>query len=473
MTRNGRLLHFLDQRRTFHVLLGLNVLMVLAVLWLSRDTMLSDGLSYLNLAEGILHGKYSMWWVLDGFYADTFRAPGLPLLIACCLKLFGTWKAVKVVNFALYWVALHFSLRALGHLDPRRSTKSIFLLLLLPMLNIPFYINQLYTEIPVLAGLSILMDAYLRPGKWSLLRAVAAGSLMGFLILCKPMLVGFPVGMAALAWWFGRRRTDLRAQAIMLICCGIALMPYGLWNLRHHDVFKVTPIQGGSGYMHFAYWCGKMPGYQDTFSLRNFTGDELIQFTPSDSVPANIAAFEKEWTGIKAQLDPLLTAKDSVMMTSWDKVPYAAEATYNSQYALTRERILGRLALDHMLHDPWYTLGYKTYTAVRLWVIGIQRSEFAKASLAGKLQMLYATASTGLNFLLALVILPLAYWRGSLQLRASWPLLATVLYVWLLHIPFTIQARYTICVRFALFTLMAIALTDLLQRTDRAKGAGT
>jgi len=87
--------------------------------------------------------------------------------------------------------------------------------------------------------------------------------------------------------------------------------------------------------------------------------------------------------------------------------------------------------------------------------------------------MLYATASTGLNFLLALVILPLAYWRGSIQLRASWPLLATVLYVWLLHIPFTIQARYTICVRFALFTLMAIALTDLLQRTDRAKGAGT
>ncbi len=464
MSSAARLLQFLDQRRTFRALLILNVLMVLVTLWMSRNSMLSDGWSYLNLAEGILHGKYSMWWVLDGYYPDTFRAPGYPFFIACCLKLFGTWKAVKVVNFVLYWVALYYALRTIEHLDPRRSTRSIFLLLLLPMVNIPFYINQLYTEIPVLAGLTFLMDAYLRMGRWSILRAAIAGLLMGFLILCKPMLVAFPFGMLVLTWWFGRSGSDVRGQLVMLGMCTVSLLPYGLWSLEHHGVFKVTPIQGGSGYMHFAYWCGKMPAYQDTISLRNFTGDELIRFTPEDSVPANIASFEQEWAGVNAQLAPLLTREDSVMMASWDRLPYAAEPTYNTAYALMREKLLGRLALQHMLHDPWYTLGYKAYTAVRLWVIGIQRQDFARASLSSRVQMLYATLSTLFNFLLALVLLPWAYLRGILPLRTTWPLLATVLYVWLLHIPFTIQARYTVCARFALFVLMALALTGFLQR---------
>ncbi|HPF90520.1 MAG TPA: hypothetical protein PLL57_07670 [Flavobacteriales bacterium] len=469
MALAASLLQFLDRRRTFHALLVLNVLMVLVTLWMSRNSMLSDGWSYLNLAEGMLHGKYSMWWVLDGYYADTFRAPGYPFFIACCIKLFGTWKAVKAVNFVLYWAALHYALRTVEHLDPRRSTRSIFLLLLLPMVNIPFYINQLYTEIPVLAGLTFLMDAWVRHHRWSFLRAAGAGLLLGFLILCKPMLVALPVGMVALAWWSGRRRTDVRGQLVMLGMCALSLAPYGMWSLKHHGVFKVTPIQGGGGYMHFAYWCGKMPAYQDTISLRNFTGDELIRFTPADSVTANIIAFEREWAGVIAQLAPLLTDRDSVMMASWDRLPYAAEPTYNTAYAIKREELLSHLALEHMLHDPVYTLTYKAYTAVRLWVIGIQRQDFERASFSGKVQMLYATLSTLANFLLALVLLPWAYLRGILQWRTTWPLLATVLYVWLLHIPFTIQARYTVCARFALFVLMALALTECLRRSGAAR----
>lgn len=465
MSRLHPLLDLLERRTTFRILLGLNLVMVLVTLWLSRNAMLSDGWSYLNLAEGILHGKYSMWWVLDAYYADTFRAPGYPLFIAFFIKLTGNWKVVKLVNLLLYGVAVFFTFRTIERFDPRRSTKSIFLVLLLPMLNIPFYINQLYTEIPVLAGLSILIDLYLRPGRWSAWRALGAGSLAGFLILCKPVLVAYPIGMSLLAWWFARKDFDGRGHGVLLVSCVLALLPYGLWNARHHGVFKVTPIQGGSGYMHFAYWCGKMPAYQDTISLGNFTGDELIRFTPVDSVSSNIARFEAEWAGVNAHLDRLLTAKDSVMLASWDLLPFMAEPTFNSKYALERERLLGALAVDHMIHDPWYTLGYKTYTAIRLWVIGIQKKDFEQASFGGKVQMLYGTLSTGISFLLAIILVPLGYRRKVLQLRTSWPLLATVLYVWLLHIPFTIQARYTTCARFALFALMAIALSGLLRKT--------
>ena len=77
-----KLVTVLDNRRTFQWLLGMNILVVFATLLISRNTFLSDGWSYLGLAEGILHGEYSMWWTLDEPYPDTFRAPGYPLLIA-------------------------------------------------------------------------------------------------------------------------------------------------------------------------------------------------------------------------------------------------------------------------------------------------------------------------------------------------------------------------------------------------------
>jgi len=467
-------MELLGRRGMFNMLLVANVLMALLTLWLSRQTMLSDSWSYLNLAEGILHGKYSMWWTLDDYYADTFRAPGYPLFIAVFLKVFGTWKVVPAINFVLYWVALFFSLRTIDPTNENRAARSLFLLLLLPLMNLPYYIGQLYTEIPVLAALSIVLFHYMKPRKWTLGQAIGIGALMGFIILCKPVFLLFPIGMAVLRPLLLERPSWFTGQALMLLVCGLTLLPYGLWNLDHHGQFRVTPIQGGGGYMHFAYWCGKMPGYQDTISLGNFTGDELIAFTPKDSIDKNIAAFEAEWAAVNRSLEPLLTAKDSLMLASWDKLIYLAEPTYNTAYSLKREKLLTELAIERMMTDPWYTLSYKAYTAVRIWVIGIQKSDFIHATTVGKLQMLYATVSTGSNFLLALFLIPFAYFRRRLSLQRTWPLLATVLYVGILHVPFTIQARYTVCVRFAMIALTALALTSLLQRKKGAPlGTGT
>lgn len=469
----SRILSLLDRRSTFNLLLVLNVLMVLVTLWLTRNTTLSDSWSYLSLAEGLLHGEYSMWWPLEGYYADTFRAPGYPLFIAFFIKIFGSWQATKVAHFILYWVALHLTFRTIERFDPRRSTRSIFLLLLLPMMNIPFYITQLYTEIPVLAALALVLHLFLAPGRWSLGKAMVIGLCLGFIFLCKPIFLLFPFLLTAGTFLFDRSKMDFRGHGTMLGVFVLTLLPFGFWNLRHHGVFKVTPVEGGGGYMHFAYWCGKMPNYQDHISLGNFTGDELVRFTPEDSVPAHIAAFEQEWAGINARLEPLLTEKDSIMLASFDKMPYAVQQTYNSKYSLLREKLLVDLAIDHMVHDPWYTLAYKSYSAVRLWVIGIQRGDFKNASLGGKLQMLYATLSTGLVFLLALVVLPLAYKRGYLRMRTSWPLLAALVYTGVLHIPFTIQARYTVCVRFAMFALMAMAIAGLLGGTSKSGSSPT
>ncbi|MBL7944921.1 MAG: glycosyltransferase family 39 protein [Flavobacteriales bacterium] len=461
----------LDRRRTFHLLIVLNALVAVATLWLSRATFLSDGWSYLGLAEGLLHGEYSMWWPLEAEYPDTFRAPGYPAFLAFFIKIFGTWKSVYVVNAVLYAVALYLTLGVIERLDPRLGTRSLFLLLLLPLMNVPYYIGQLYTEIPVLAAFSLVLHLIVGRTRWSIGTAVVLGLTLGFVHLCKPIYLLLPLALIIAAVIKDRRNFDLRGHAVMVVTIFVILLPYGLWNERNHGQFKVTPIEGGGGYMHFAYWCGKMPGYTDHFSLGNFTGDELIRFTPEDSVPGHIAAFEREWAFINAQTHPLLTAKDSIMLNSRDKLPYVAEPTYNTRFAMTRERLLKERAFALMWNDPWYTLAYKSYSAVRLWVIGIQRADFAAASTAKKVEMLYATLSTGLLFLLGIIMIPLAYFRKVISLRNTWPLLLLVVYTGLLHVPFTIQSRYTVCVRFAMLGLLSLACAAIWQRYISASTA--
>jgi hypothetical protein len=182
--------------------------------------------------------------------------------------------------------------------------------------------------------------------------------------------------------------------------------------------------------------------------------------------------YEREWVAMKAELDPLLTAKDSAMLAAMQHLPHPAEGTYNTAYTLKREQLLFRSTMEHYKADPLYVLAYKSYSAVRLWVIGIQRQEFLKASMMGRLQMVYATASTGLMFLLSVILLPLAYRRGVLSLRTTWPFLAYLAYFGLLHVPFTIQARYTTSVRFLMFALLALAIGRLWRRPQEAVQVG-
>jgi hypothetical protein len=462
-TMMERGLRMLATQRAFRVLLVLNVLMVFFLMWSTRGVVLSDTWSYVGLAEGILHGEYSMWWPLEADYPDTFRTPGFPLMIAVVMFVFGTWKAMVWVNFVLYWVALYLTLRTIGRYDPRPLTRNLFLLLLLPMINVPYYINQVYTEIPTLVAISLFLFVVMRPGKWTVGGSAALGLLFGFMFQCKPVFLIFPTLFAVAAFLMDRKNFDVRGQMVMLFTFVVTLLPYGYWNLRNHGVFKVTQLEGGGGYMHFSYWCGKMPGYTDHISLGNFTGDEIIRFTPEDSVPKHIAAFEEEWAEIKSRIDPLLTAKDSVMVASRADMPYIPHMTFNSEFTLMREKILQRQGLEHMWNDPWYTLAYKSYSAVRLWVIGIQRGDFQRASIAGKVQMLYATGITGLVFLLSLALIPLAYERGRLSWASTWPLVFALVYVGFFHLPFTIQARYTTCVRFAMLALLAMAIAGLTQ----------
>lgn len=458
---------FLAMKKVFYTLLVLNALVTCSILWASRGTILSDTWSYLGLAEGILHGQYSMWWPLGDGYPDTFRMPGYPLFVALFVGLFGNWHSVLVAQFILYVLSIYLALRTIDLLGGDRAARSVFLIILLPMVNVPFYIGQLYAEIPVMAaiGLAIYLEARHRVWTWG--TAVGIGLLLGFIFQCRPVFLLFPLAYAVCALLLDKHHAKLRPLLLMVAVFGATLLPFGAWSLANHGVFKVTPLQGAGSYMHLGYWSGKTPGYTDRFYLGNFNGDEVLRFTPKDSVPANIRAYEMEWAEIKDQIDPLLTAKDTAMREAQHRLTHT-HPTYNSAYTMLREELLLDKAVRHYLDDPWYTLAFKSYSAVRLWVIGIQIGEFRSASLAGKLQMLFATMSTGMIFLVFILFVPLAYLRGVLSIRTTWPILLYLAYSTVIHLPFTIQSRYTVPVRLLMFILMAMAIMGLLKRPTSA-----
>jgi len=355
-------------------------------------------------------------------------------------------------------------LELIRRIEPRLAARSLFLLLLLPLVNVPYYITQVYTEVPVLAGLGALLLLITRPGARSWRSSVLLGLLFGALFLLKPVLQLLPLAFVIGERIWLRDRVTWPRQLAMLAVCALTMVPYGLWNKRNHGVFSTTPLEGAGSYMHFGAWCGKFPGYTEHVYWHNFAGDELVRFVPDEEIPRYIAAYEAEWDSINAQLRPLLTPADSVMLASRDRAPYGVVNTYNTRYTLLREQLLLSKAIEHYRLDPWYLLKYKAYSALRLWVIGIQRDEFRQASASQKIKMLYASLSTGLVFLLFMILVPLAMGRRRVTWAEAWPMLAGMAYFGLMHLPFTIQARYTTPMRMAMLALLAIAICRLLAR---------
>lgn len=457
----------LQSGSTTKVLYWANMAVAFSIALLSRNTVLGDTSSYLGLAEGIRHGNFSMWWEIAGDYPDTFRTPGFPLLIAIVTSLTGTWKAMLGLNLVLYGIALFLTLRSIQFIDPRPQARNVFLLLLLPLLNVPFYIGQVYPEIPSLAAISAVLYILTRKGAMGTGMAIGLGLLYGFIFQCKPVFLLFPFLMPIVERVVLGRWAKLSTHLMAIVVFVITLMPFGFWNLKHHGLFSVTPLEGGAGVMHMGVWAGKIPGYTEKVYWHNFTGDELVQFTPEDSVPGNIKEYEQEWATINAQLAPLLTAKDTLMLASGALLSHSATPTYNTAYTLERERLLRNMAIEDAIKWPGYIFAYKSYSAVRLWVIGIQRGDFAKATLAQKAGLLYGPITTGGLFLLFILVVTIALIHRKFRIKDTWPFLLFVAYFGLIHIPFVIQARYTTPVRFAMLVVLSLTSVALFAPTRK------
>ena len=460
----GVLLGSLREERTGRWLLLCNAIVTLLVTWSSMEYVLPDAWSYIALANGILHGEYSMWWHLEAAYPDTVRMPGFPLVIAGAMYLFGTWIAMIAVNLILYGLSLYWIRVIILRLNGGVLVWNLFLLILLPMVYVPFYIGQVYTEIPVLATICLALFLTTAPGVMGWKRAMILGLLFGCAFQFKPVLLLLPVGHAAINLWHGPSARVMLVQAVMLSTFALTLVPFAHWNKHNHDVYSITPLEGGAGVMHFGWWAGKLPGYTEKVYWNNFAGDELVRFVKDEDLSGNIRAFEAEWEEVNAQVLPLLTTHDSVLLSDTVRTEYPALLSLNARFTLERERLLKERTFRHAWADPLYTLVYKAYSAGRFWVIGVQRKEFLNSGVGSRFRMLYATGSTFAVFVATVLLLPLAFRRGWLRWADHLHLVYYLVYFGLLHLPFAIQARYTVPVRLVMFALLAFALAGLLER---------
>ncbi len=456
-----RLQRGLEHRWTRPILWALHALVIGGMMWSTRNTLFGDHTSYLQLAEGILHGRYSHYWQLDIDVPDTFRTPGFPLYIAAVIQVFGTWKAIMAIHLVLYVIALVLMLRIVSRFDPRALAGNLALLILLPLVNVPYYITQLSPEIPTLVSITAVIYVLVRRDRLTRLDTLALGLLYGFIFQCRPVYLWLPFALAAATWWVRRREFDLRGQLGALGLFVVTLLPYGLWNKEHHGVLQLTPLEGGGGVVHMGIWSGLIPGHQEHRYWSNFAGDELIRFTPVDSLTTNVAAYEADWDNVLDSLNRYVTAKDSVMLAAFD-AGQGAVRTYNTRYTQERERLLKQHTIALAMQRSGYVFAYKCWSALRLWVIGIQRDKFAQASTMGKLGQLFPALITLSILVLGIIFIPLAYRRGALSLAATLPLLLHLIYFGAIHIPFVIQVRYTTAVRPAMAALLALALASVL-----------
>ena len=449
-------------RAMITMLVVINMLIAMAIMLITGRTVMADGLSYLALADGIRHGNYSQYWQVGLDIPDTTRTPGLPMFFAVIMAVSGTEDAIKWVHLGIYLLAILLSLKVISRITDNKKAQILFLLLLILLANVPLYIAQAYPEIPSLGAIALILYTLTRPGGITLGQAIAVGLLHGAIFQFRPIYLLFPFCLAAVAFIIDRRGFHVYRHALVLLVYGATLLPYGWWNLKHHDVFKVTPLESGAGVAHIGFWAGKIPGYTEHFHWGNTTGDEILRFVPEDSIPNNIAEYEREWRAIKQEIAPLLSARDSLMLRSQRRLDRPVMSTFNSEYVKAQERLLWDRTLEHCLNEPGYLIRYKLYSMVRLWVIGVDRSDFLQADLKNKLKQLLPLGYTLFLFLLMVILLPVALNRDRGLLQRTYPMLLYLLYFGLIHVPFALQARYTTPVRLVMLIMISLSAISLL-----------
>lgn len=450
----------LSGKKTFRLLLLLNFIISAVIFYAFRNTTGGDTSTYFGLADGIRNGNYSYWYFLDQEYPDTFRNPGYPIYLAAIRSISESLRFLQLIQFLFYGGAIALILSITDLLYPHRNTlviKNLFLLFLLPSIHVASYIPTVFPEIIVtfLLLLSIWLDLKLPYNKWY--KYIVLGLLYGILFQIRPVILFLPVIISVARYFQIRNNFSFIKNFVMLLIFALTMVPYGLWNKKHHGVFKITSLEGGGGVFHLGYWMFKLPDYYEPRYWGNYCTRELIPFIDESERDDYIKAYNAEWDEIDAACNPLLTAKDSMMMNIKKEYPSLFH-TFNSEYTIKRENLLKEYAIKNIKDDMPFYIKAKIYSAIRLWVTGIPLKEYKTAGGIKKMYLLYPFCITLLTFLAAIIFIPAAFIKQGQNMKPLIIIIIIALYFGCMHIPFTIQSRYTIPVRLELLLMIAVSV---------------
>jgi len=456
----GCLAAVLRDPRAFRALFGLHVLIVIASAVLMRNARSGDHYTYWELARGILQGKYSFWHSLVPYPPDTFRTPGYPMFVTLASLGCTSLRTLLVVQAGFYLAAVALVCRILRRLVPGDLLpRTLVLLVLVPNVQLVYYTALVFPE--CLLGFLIVayLDAETARRHWAV-----CGLLLGAMILVRPVYLLYPIARVGLGLFASTDRGAATKRAVGVAAVAIALMlPYGAWNQVQFGIFRLTPIEGSAPNTHMGFWQQRLPEKSSNRYWRfNFLGRELIPFVSDAESDRYFKEYNREWDEIEKEAEPYFTETDRKHRMEFEK-RQDLFPTYSPEYTVARANIIERYTWNHIKAEPRYYLATRLYTAFRLWVTGVNMQVIGQPGLPAKVAALYPTLVTFICLACGLALVAVQSIRRRPEMRRTVLIWALLIYGWLIHVPMTIQSRYTVPLHLVVLLLSTLALSSLIR----------
>ena len=197
--------------------------------------------------------------------------------------------------------------------------------------------------------------------------------------------------------------------------------------------------------------------------------NEIISFTDFKDTSVNIKAFNQEWDFIDSSCAKYLTPYDSLTISVMNKFPYFFK-TYNTEYTLYREKLIQKVTFDDIKKDFYFTVKVKLFTIMRSWVTGIQRNDLQDKRFIIWAGALYFSIVSCIIFFASIILVPYAFYKRKLLWENSMTAIVLIVYYGIIHLPFAIQARYTIPLRLVLLLILARSISGLFSKKNKIIG---
>jgi len=383
---------FVQSRNTTLVLCILLFVCSVTSAYLGTLSRFPDQDHYWALAKSLTIGKYTPWYSLPVDLPDTLRTFGYPSFLSVFQGMNLQMKYVFFVQYLLYSLAVY--LIGLCAFGMGRGTLNLFLLFAAVNIQIPYYVGQISSEIP--AVLMISMWVYIEFSRWDHRSRILLSSLvLGILFHFKPIYLFF----APLYYIYQLYRT--RSFSRFVIGVGIFLVtisPYLIFNLKVHKVFKLTPLEGGAGVAHLGFWQHKLPGYYDETYWSHNMGEEPIRFMDMKDYESNVASYKNQWEAIIKEIADDYTDSDHIGDSLMIVSGQGLFKVYSSQYTQARETAIKDVLLLSIKESPVYYIKTRFYTAIRIWVTGVDLKTWRKPGVKNKIRAIIPFLITSITF---------------------------------------------------------------------------
>lgn len=486
-TMRQRLLRLLNSVRTRNLLLLAHGL-VLILAFIPNHPSSPDQETYFALADGLPQGSFSVWnGIIDPAPQDLLRTHGYPVFLWLVRSLSAQPQVLFGIQSMLYFVTILMIFSMLGGTSDRLLRQSIFLLIMLPQIQLVYYIHQVFPE-TLMALLCTWTVRHAMGGRRGIGALVLSGILVAALFWVRPVMLLFPVFMVALDLVSAPSRMERmkRNAWILLLFVLLGPLPFAFWNLSTHGVFTPIPLSGSAVNSNLGIWQLRLPGYGTMHYFRyNYFGREFFPMVSDDEAATYYVEYQAQWARIEEESAKAMTENDRQNAEAMNDRTTPLYATRSPGYTMALNDAIAKENKAMIMDDPLYYLGSRCYAAMRLWITNINmpmekvvyEPRPGVRPIVGRPGGLGGWASALVPFLLTVVTfgtgLPLVVWsilRHPAWWRARRYVLYMICYVWIVHVPMSIQSRYTVPVHALAIACITWAIVSLWSRSGAPNG---